>query len=180
MGTTAVFGWPYPDPTDDLANDAAATQVALDAIEATLRPTAGLVISRADSPAAAGATAVVDFPGSQPLVSDFTYSAGVATYTGPGPRLFNVEAEVEVIVGSGSPSVSSTVEVRANGGAFAGSHDDVGLTSGTLGGRSVVHRISTVLALDTGNTIDVTAAASPAGSLGYCGLRIHPVGPVQP
>lgn len=181
MGTTPALALPYPEgATDKVRNGASAMQMLAEGVEDALRPGAGLVIERAESPAAAGATAVVDFPGTQPLVSDFTYSGGTVTYTGPDGRLVLVEAEVEVIHGSGSAAVSSTVEVRFNGGAFAGSHDDVGLTSGTLGSRSKVHRITTALTLQPGETIDVVASASPAGTLGKVGLRVHAIGPVTP
>jgi hypothetical protein len=174
MGTTSL-GWRYPDPTDDLANDAAATQLLAQDIEDSLRVDAGLVIARAESAAATGGA--VDFPGSVAHAVDFSYSAGAVTYTGPD-RLFVLDIEVEAQAAA-SAGVDSSVAVYVNGVEFAGSYDRVDAPTGGTITRHVVHRVTTPARVSTGDVFTVTCGGTP-GTLGKTGLRIYPIGPVLP
>lgn len=182
MPNTPNHQLPYPDDEEWLnAGAYAVEQLAtrLDTILDTNTDT--VVIARTSWNAALGGLPVVlDFPGAELALVGFSRSGGIFTRTGP-TRVFMVEAEVEIEsgAGGGTTSVSSTVEVRANGSAFTGSHDHVALTTPELQVRRVTHRITTPARLAAGDTISVAAFASPTGTVGVCGLRIYPVGPAE-
>jgi hypothetical protein len=181
MGTTSL-GWRYPDPTDDLANDAAATQQLAEDIQGSISTGNTVVqIELANSPTAApGAGAVVDFNGTQSLLAGFTYAAGVLTYTGPHARMFMAAVSVEVEVGGTDlASAESTVYLRVNGGNVGSSHDalaSVAGSTGTIQTRRVAHTVSVPVILNPGDAVSVIAAAAPDGTVGQASIRIYPIG----
>jgi hypothetical protein len=175
MGTTPTQGYPYPEPADRARNGSVAFRGLAEAVENSLRSGAGLVIARAESAAATGGA--VDFPGAVAHASDFTYSAGAVTYTGPD-RLFVMDIEVEVQAAA-SAGVDSGVSVYVNGVEFAGSYDRVDAPTGGVITRHVVHRITTPARVSTGDVFTVTCGGT-SGTLGKTGIRIYPIGPVLP
>lgn len=181
MGTTTHRGYPYPEPTDRVRNGSSVFRAFAEALDEDLAWHPAAVFPRAESSASAGATATVAW-GPSAVLDNFTYNgAGTLTFVGLS-RLFIVDVEVEVESGGGI-GVSSVVEVRLNGNTFAGSYDQIALDDAgtpdsiTIGSRRTVHRVTSPLLIQTGETIDVTAAASPSGTLGYVGLRVYPIGP---
>lgn len=182
MPNTPNHQLPYPDDEEWLNQGAYSIEQLATRLDTIMDTDTGLVVvARTSWNAPLGTSPVaLDFPGAQLALSGFTRAGGTFTRTGP-TRLFMVEAEVEVEAGAsgGTTSASSTVEVRANGAAFAGSHDNVTLTVPELQVRRFTHRVSTIGRFGNGDTLDVTAVSSPAGTIGVCGLRIHPVGPAE-
>lgn len=183
MGTTPALALPYPEPSDLLRNDAAATRALAERLAAILDPAPAAQIERATSGVAlpASTPTTVTFPGAQTLMQDFTYAGGVLTYTGPS-RLFLISVEVEVQQGhAGGNEYASTVEVFHAGASIAGSHDQIGTSTSDLVSRRRVHRLTVPGILGSGQTIHVNATASggTTQTLGTTGLRVYPVGPVR-
>lgn len=180
MGQTAApLNLRWPEPTEDLRTAATAIRLLAEDVNSKHDPDVA-VISRADSPTESpggGAVSVV-FPGAVAVLSGFTTDQTRVTRTGP-PRLFLLDVEVETEIGSavGMSQQSSLVEVALNLTPFTGSHDEVNSTDGTLGVRRYTHRISTPVAMGTGEFLSVNLSGTPGVRAGVVGLRLYPIGP---
>lgn len=184
MGTTPILGLPYPEPTDRLRNDAAATRALAEATEARLTADHRAQIAHADSATTtpgSGTPAAVDFPGVQEFMSGFSYAGGTLTYSGP-LRLFLVSVEVQVRMtraGAATPSLTSFVDLVVSGASVGSSRDEISVSGAEqhLDGRDVIHRVTVPVSLSSGDTVAVGASTNHPGVVGQTALRIYPIGP---
>lgn len=179
MGTTAIYGLPYPDGTDLVIQGDDAIQALAEAVEDTIYGgTTFAQIAPADSSSATPSTAVL-FPGTATMTG-FTYTTGgggALTYDGP-PRLFIIYVSVELEASPGTPVSATSIDVKVEGVAIAGSNDDIEVDAGsTIASRQVTHSVSVPTTLDTGDVITVGASTSIAGTVGLTSIRVYPIGP---
>lgn len=169
---------PFPDDEEWLAQGAYAIEQLARRVDTILDTVAGgaLVIAP-DGTNVAGGTApgVIPFAGAVATADDWTWDGSRATYTG-APRTFMVAVEVVTNV-ENAGGASTTVELRANGAAFAGSYDNVQRPEGGVVRRDVTHRITVPVGLNAGDWLDVTGVGSVAYQIDATALRIYPLGP---
>lgn len=179
MGTTTYLELPYPEGTDLVIGGDDAIQALAEKVEERLYPDASVTVGVNDSSKAVGGATAVDFSGPASM-GGFTVNAGneVFTYTGDDSRFFMVCASVEIDngAGGGTTSIESTVYLQHNGANVLTSLDFVQATAATLTRRRFVHNLTLPMQMSPGETVGVTAYASPAGSVGVTSLRIYPVG----
>lgn len=187
--TTGGLGLPYPDGTDLVIGGDDAIEALAVAVEARLRAPGVAQIEEANvgTGLAAGAL-LIGFPGAVTYMDGFAWDGSTLTYQG-ATRLFVVYAQVEIKSGPGAAqeAVSSLVELRRNyvADAFASSYDEVIVpqhaedpTSTVI--RRYVHTLCVPVQLESGNTLQVFAGASAAGSsVGVGALRVFPIGPAN-
>jgi hypothetical protein len=185
MGTTTNFGLPFPEGSDLVIGGDDAIQALAESLDARLSYSSAVAQIEPAESASVAPTSAVDFPGAQPLMSGFSYSGGVLTYSGPA-RVFVIVAELDmVVVPAGNQTSMSFARLLQNGVSpiaraldytiveELGADDRQGLAE-----RGVTHRLVTVGLLGSGNTLQVEVSSTPSGAtVSTCSLRVYPIGP---
>lgn len=184
MGTTTNHALPYPEPADRARNGSVAVRALAEAADARLPhiATTAIQINEADSASTADGNPIA-FPGTAALLAGFTWDGATLTYQPADglARSFVAAFAVEVDVsGADVTEMSSYLGLQFNGTTIATSYDRVvsAAPGGTLDRRIVVHRITTPVAMGTGDTLRCVATSTPAGAaIGVCSIRVYPIGP---
>lgn len=177
MGTTPVYGLPYPDGSAKVIEGDDAMQALALAVEG-MHAGEAVVIAEATAGVAlgAGVTSNAQFPGTQLDMTGFSYSNPTGIFTRSGsPRLFMVSAQVEISV-TGVGSVSSTLTLTAGGSARATSYDALN-TAPTTFARQVMHSVCVPVFLTNGTTFTVGTQCSQAYTIGRTRMTAYPIGP---
>lgn len=181
MGSTPVYGLPYPDGTDLVIEGDDALQALALAVE-DMHEIEAVAIDEADTgvAVAAGLTAGITFPGTQLDLSGFTYSSGTGEFTRTGAaRLYIVSAQVEIFNNSPSaPSFLTEVWVQAGGTVRARSSDYLlTIAPAEIGQRIFTHNICVPVFLGAGTVFNVAATSTDAYTIKRTRISVYPIGP---
>lgn len=173
MGTTPNYAIPYPEPADDLRNDAAATRILAEHLDDALAPAWHDFLHYAGTTQnASGAGVTIDWPGTPGGSGHFAEAGGVLTYTGPA-RPFIISASLSL---HGQEAVQQVVDLYVGGAIRRRSeHVDQSDPAGFAGWHT--HSLAWSGILTGGTTISVLATDGTNAPIYYPSLSVCSIGP---